>query len=231
MDPRVTKSEREEEVRPGNEAVRRETWPGASDQVIETINRVLGEVAERFDGLSLTNTKTYFTAHLSGEGARTRTDWCFHPKGQFFLTEIRQPRSPEWDNRLNDIQGLDVLEYNKSSGGQYRLKVFPTCGQDAISAIVDLASETLSRKAHLIPKGKEEASKATASVFEESGGVPQDDAEAVNCYRRAADQGDADAQFKLGVMYSEGRGVPQDDAEAVNWYRLAAEQGLSLIHI
>ena len=30
-------------------------------------------------------------------------------------------------------------------------------------------------------------------------GVPQDDAEAVAWYRRAAEQGDADAQFQLGV--------------------------------
>ena len=40
--------------------------------------------------------------------------------------------------------------------------------------------------------------------------------------RHAAEQGDADAQFTLGVMYGTGRGVPQDDAEAVRW--LAAEQ-------
>ena len=43
--------------------------------------------------------------------------------------------------------------------------------------------------------------------------------------RRLADQGDATAQFNLGIMYSEGRGVLKDDAEAVEWYRLAAEQG------
>ncbi len=41
----------------------------------------------------------------------------------------------------------------------------------------------------------------------------------------AAEQGDAEAQFKLGVMYEEGEGVPQDDEEAVKWLRLAAEQG------
>ena len=39
-----------------------------------------------------------------------------------------------------------------------------------------------------------------------------------------AEQGDADAQYKLGVMYASGRGVPQDDAQAVAWYRRAAEQ-------
>ena len=44
-------------------------------------------------------------------------------------------------------------------------------------------------------------------------------------YRLAADQGDAAAQFNLGVMYDNGRGVLKDEAEAVRWYRLAAEQG------
>ncbi len=42
---------------------------------------------------------------------------------------------------------------------------------------------------------------------------------------QAAEQGDADAQFTLGVMYRQGEGVPQDPTEAVKWYRLAAEQG------
>ena len=56
-------------------------------------------------------------------------------------------------------------------------------------------------------------------------GVPQDDAEAVIWYRRAAEQGHAGAQYSLGRMYDIGRGAPEDDAEAVRWFRLAAEQG------
>ena len=44
-------------------------------------------------------------------------------------------------------------------------------------------------------------------------------------YRKAADQGDAVAQFNLGSMYSKGQGVPQDYAQAVVWYRKAAEAG------
>ena len=43
--------------------------------------------------------------------------------------------------------------------------------------------------------------------------------------RLAADQGNASAQFNLGVMYDTGAGVPQDYAEAGRWYRLAADQG------
>ena len=56
-------------------------------------------------------------------------------------------------------------------------------------------------------------------------GVPQDDVEAVRWFRLAAEQGDAIAQFTLGLRHADGRGVPQDDVEAVRWYRLAAEQG------
>jgi TPR repeat protein len=40
-----------------------------------------------------------------------------------------------------------------------------------------------------------------------------------------AEQGDARAQWSLGVMYAHGQGVAKDEAEAVNWYRKAAEQG------
>jgi len=43
--------------------------------------------------------------------------------------------------------------------------------------------------------------------------------------RARAEQGDAEAQAKLGSMYSHGQGVPQNYAEALRWYRKAADQG------
>ena len=46
-------------------------------------------------------------------------------------------------------------------------------------------------------------------------------------WRELAEQGDAKAQFNLGLMYASGQGVAQDDTEAVKWWRLAAEQGLA----
>ena len=52
-----------------------------------------------------------------------------------------------------------------------------------------------------------------------------DYATALQEWRPLAEQGDADAQYFLGVMYKNGQGVPQDYAESVKWYRLAAEQG------
>ena len=62
-------------------------------------------------------------------------------------------------------------------------------------------------------------------MYDNGHGVPQDYAAAVSWYRKAAEQGDADAQYNLGVMYDAGQGVPQDYAAAVSWYRKAAEQG------
>jgi FOG: TPR repeat, SEL1 subfamily len=52
-----------------------------------------------------------------------------------------------------------------------------------------------------------------------------DYATALRLFRPLADQGDAAAQYNLGVMYDNGQGVPQNDAEAVKWFRLAADQG------
>lgn len=43
--------------------------------------------------------------------------------------------------------------------------------------------------------------------------------------RKLADQGDADAQYQMGVRYHDGEDVPQDDTRAVQWFQRAADQG------
>src|SRR6202521_2049432 len=43
--------------------------------------------------------------------------------------------------------------------------------------------------------------------------------------RKLAAQGDADAQWQMGVRYHNGEGVPRDDAQAMQWFLRAAEQG------
>jgi TPR repeat protein len=52
-----------------------------------------------------------------------------------------------------------------------------------------------------------------------------DYATALQLLRPLAEQGNAEAQFKLGNQYDDGSGVAQNDAEALKWYRLAADQG------
>jgi TPR repeat protein len=52
----------------------------------------------------------------------------------------------------------------------------------------------------------------------------QDNDEAVDWYRKAADQGNAEAQYNLGEMYRVGRILPKDRAEAARWLERAAAQ-------
>ncbi len=51
--------------------------------------------------------------------------------------------------------------------------------------------------------------------------------EAVKLFRQAAEQGNAEAQYKLGMCYFMAFGVENDIYEAVKWYKKAAEQGHS----
>jgi hypothetical protein len=44
-------------------------------------------------------------------------------------------------------------------------------------------------------------------------------------YRKAAAQGDADAQTIVGLMYVNGHGASRDYTQALIWYRKAADQG------
>ncbi len=52
-----------------------------------------------------------------------------------------------------------------------------------------------------------------------------DHASAMRELRPLAEQGDADAQWLVGIMYELDEGVPNDYANAAKWYRWAAEQG------
>ncbi len=86
------------------------------------------------------------------------------------------------------------------------------------SSVTDPAFQELKARAE---KGDPEAQVALGLKYAER----EDYAEAVKWYRKAADQGNAEAQNNLAVMYANGQGVPQDYAEAVKWFRKAAGQG------
>ena len=63
-------------------------------------------------------------------------------------------------------------------------------------------------------------------MYEEGQGVRQDYAQAVQWYRKAAEQGLAEAQYNLGVMYAKGEGVRQNYKIAKEWFGKACDNGL-----
>jgi TPR repeat protein len=57
-------------------------------------------------------------------------------------------------------------------------------------------------------------------------GVDKDKAQALSWMRKAAEQGNSEAQVKLGLSYEIGDGLPKDAVEAYAWYNLAAASGV-----
>jgi TPR repeat protein len=48
---------------------------------------------------------------------------------------------------------------------------------------------------------------------------------AATAIRISAEEGNADAQYNLGVFYERGQGIPQNYTQAIYWYQKAAQQG------
>ena len=66
-----------------------------------------------------------------------------------------------------------------------------------------------------------------ASLVLQGANARGDYATVFKMYRPLAAEGDADAQYNLGLMYYNGRGVTQNYQEALRWFKLSAEQGLA----
>jgi hypothetical protein len=58
-------------------------------------------------------------------------------------------------------------------------------------------------------------------MYQEGEGVGRDSAEAAKFYRRAAEQGDPDAQVNLAAMYFRGEGVARDYVQSYMWFNLS----------
>jgi TPR repeat protein len=56
-------------------------------------------------------------------------------------------------------------------------------------------------------------------------GVQLDCSEAVKWFKKAAEQGDPNAQGILGIMYKKGAGAPRNDEQAYFWLTLAGNVG------
>ncbi len=64
-----------------------------------------------------------------------------------------------------------------------------------------------------------------AEKYQFGKGVPQDLAQSVYWYRKAADHGDPNAQVQLGYFYDKGIGVQRDPVESAKWFARAIGGG------
>ena len=84
----------------------------------------------------------------------------------------------------------------------------------------------LANKSNKLLESKFNSAQTNVLIMYSNGeGVPENDAEAVKWYRKAANQGYAPAQNNIGSKYFNGEGMPLDYTKALEWYRKAANQG------
>jgi hypothetical protein len=111
-------------------------------------------------------------------------------------------------------------------------------GVISISAIIGLGSKPKSTPitnaptttVTSVPAQTPQQTPPQAVTYNKGHGITKDDTKETESYRKAAEQGNVDAQISLGFMYHNGylnnsRDVVKDEREAIYWYRKAAEQG------
>ena len=93
------------------------------------------------------------------------------------------------------------------------------------------SAEKIERAKQAAEQGDPRAQNSFGLIFASGRGVPRNDAEASKWFRRAAQQGMAEAQFNLGnMLYTASsrqiaRGFGEGRMEAYVWFHLAAAQG------
>lgn len=108
-----------------------------------------------------------------------------------------------------------------ASGGRSARVVYRYTAQGQTRAIVSLADDEAAAQ-----HGSAYGEYDLGSRYQEGQhGVARSYASALYWYRRAASQGFAAAQSRLGVMYEEGLGVTTSFSDAQHWLRLAADEG------
>jgi TPR repeat protein len=55
-------------------------------------------------------------------------------------------------------------------------------------------------------------------------GVARDDVQSFYWYQKAANQGDSDAQYRVGLAYYAGWGVQKNGPNAATWFGKSANQ-------
>ena len=74
--------------------------------------------------------------------------------------------------------------------------------------------------------GDDEVMLRLGYMYSSGRGVPHDDAQAAQWFRRAGDLGQTNAMYSLAMCYWAGRGVSQDYVEAYKWLDLVAARSM-----
>ena len=170
------------------------------------------------------------------KAARAGSAPAQHQVGKMFLNGEGVARDREW--------GLSWLRKSAAQGhvgARLALGALyaegegtPEDRKEAVSWLHDAARQGNAEAQDILKKLEKEVAEdslpeeemlARAYACLEGKGVPQDKTEAARWFRKAAEQGHGEAQYRLAMLLLSGDGVRRDTAEATRLFRKAAEQG------
>jgi len=114
-----------------------------------------------------------------------------------------------------------------------RLSVLACAAACWCGGVIDCRAQQTEAARQMIERVKAEADQGDALKQIELGrihetgmfGAARNGGEAVKWYRKAAEQGNAEAQHALALCHANGIGTAKDFIQAARWFRRAAEQG------
>jgi len=150
-----------------------------------------------------------------------------------FLAENHLSNAKNVDLSIDSFRGLHGQLKGTAGDVPVRLSLFRDRGQWKITELCQLEkADCLNTERALAERGDPHAQFLVGLDYQNdlrwSLPMRHDYVKAAAWYRKAAEQGDADAQIALGELYDEGQGVSQDSAAAIRWFSAAANQDGSL---
>lgn len=112
------------------------------------------------------------------------------------------------------IDDITLLARNASTGNE----------PQTTNAQIQTHNEHINRNS-AIPKSDNDSTAQSLKELGDKYEAEKNYTKSIEYYKKAAELGNAEAQFKLGDYYLVGVVVEQNDEEAVKWCRKAAEQG------
>ncbi len=145
-------------------------------------------------------------------------------------------RAREWFRKAADQNESDAMSWLFTAGGgmeteeerkAFFSKKLPPSKKFHLTFVAELANGTLMRWPCSTDEKNGAGTQFQIGLMYDTGkmGLPQDDKQAAEWYRKAADRDFAAARTKLAYMYAAGRGVERNRTEAGKLLRRAAEQG------
>ncbi len=189
-------------------------------------------------GLAVEEVFKQVRASVTAETHNAQTPWetsslvgsfYFSPEATSDKPSVTDPSAIElvyWQSIANssDIQAF------QSYLGRYPKGQFVDLAKLKIAAIESAAAKQFQDTAVVQPpqpKPQVQNTNNTQFMDAQSAYDRGDVSTALRLWRTLAEQGDASAQYKVGLAYVKGEGGPQDFAEGTKWFRKAAEQGYS----